>query len=76
MRHLRLPKMDSYPVAEGVPDNATELEKANKLLPIFRGFVLEIVRGTILTQFTSEHGRRSFHCQLSEDMHTFKVREK
>jgi len=52
----------------GGEEEFSEAEKRDKLLPVFRGFVIELVRGMLLLRHIDEEKTGTFQFQISEDL--------
>eukprot|EP00927_Polykrikos_kofoidii_P031329 TRINITY_DN26965_c0_g1_i3.p1 TRINITY_DN26965_c0_g1~~TRINITY_DN26965_c0_g1_i3.p1 ORF type:complete len:279 (-),score=36.84 TRINITY_DN26965_c0_g1_i3:156-992(-) len=76
-RHLRdqleLPWLQHYPSTPGNSLEEPEEPRRERLLEMYREFVLEMFAGTYLTQLTSSRTYSDIHCQLMEDLETLKL---
>jgi len=70
---LELPLLDEYPMP---PDGGCEDDEGarrQKLLQMYREFAMDLHTGMHLTQLSGNMGRSTIHCQLMDDLQTFKI---
>lgn len=70
---LELPSLNVYPLPPTSTAEDSEEERRTKLLDMYQEFALDLVRGTYLTQLTSNRDYSDIHCQLMEDLVTLKL---
>eukprot|EP00916_Digyalum_oweni_P015786 GHVL01025933.1.p1 GENE.GHVL01025933.1~~GHVL01025933.1.p1 ORF type:complete len:203 (+),score=46.21 GHVL01025933.1:33-611(+) len=71
---IQLPKCDQYPLPPGVSRNQINdpTEEKRLLLEAFRDFVLELNKGMILSQLSSNRECSDIHCQLYKNLDILK----
>jgi hypothetical protein len=69
---LRLPSMGNYPVPLHCSPDDPEV-RISELFKTFERFVLELHKGVSMTQVNAHSEYANVHCQLVDDLQTFKV---